>query len=480
MISTNIPKFRFKNVGPVKAAELALGDLTLIAGRNNTGKTYIAYALYGFLKLWQTSWVLQFLLRNGKMDSPLQPRDIQDYARRVLNEGRAQYAIDEKTLSEGRRILMQEICNYFSNQELPGIFGTKSTAFENASFEAVLSDRYPKTPVSIQQGIYVLQYDGKNIDVTRETGAVKEKARGFLIPVAEDFYALFSAFLFPELCFEPFVITSERFGISLFYKELDLAKNRLVNALQKWEEDKSQFPFSLIGESIGRYALPIKDHIAYTRGIGNFKEEKSDIYEKKLFNDVRDMMKGYFKSEDDAIFFRSTARREGKFRLPLYLASASARGLSDLYFFLRHVAQGNHLLIIDEPESHLDTANQRLLARLLARIVRAGIKVFITTHSDYLIKEFNNLVMLCEADDWPEVTQRFGYTKDDALSPASIRAYMTGKNGLRQCVVDAYGIDMPVFDETIDDINRVASDLSSRLIANGIFMENESDAEISA
>ena len=42
--------FRFSNIGPVKEAALKLGELTVIAGRNNTGKTYIAYSLYGFLK----------------------------------------------------------------------------------------------------------------------------------------------------------------------------------------------------------------------------------------------------------------------------------------------------------------------------------------------------------------------------------------------------------------------------------------------
>ena len=43
-------KFRFKNLGPIEQADLELGDLTIIAGRNNTGKTYLAYALYGFIK----------------------------------------------------------------------------------------------------------------------------------------------------------------------------------------------------------------------------------------------------------------------------------------------------------------------------------------------------------------------------------------------------------------------------------------------
>ena len=40
---------QLKNIGIIKQAEFSLGDLTIICGENNTGKTYIAYALYGFL-----------------------------------------------------------------------------------------------------------------------------------------------------------------------------------------------------------------------------------------------------------------------------------------------------------------------------------------------------------------------------------------------------------------------------------------------
>ena len=45
--------FTFRNIGPIENAELELGDLTIIAGRNNTGKTYLVYTLYGFLKTWE-------------------------------------------------------------------------------------------------------------------------------------------------------------------------------------------------------------------------------------------------------------------------------------------------------------------------------------------------------------------------------------------------------------------------------------------
>ena len=44
-------KVTVKDLGILKQAEFEVGDLTVICGANNTGKTYATYALYGFLAL---------------------------------------------------------------------------------------------------------------------------------------------------------------------------------------------------------------------------------------------------------------------------------------------------------------------------------------------------------------------------------------------------------------------------------------------
>ena len=178
-------------------------------------------------------------------------------------------------------------------------------------------------------------------------------------------------------------------------------------------------------------------------------------------------MDGYYAASSDAIEFRSIARNDRRFAIPLHLASSSARGLSDLYFFLRHVARRDHILIIDEPESHLDTANQVLLARLLARLVQAGLKVLLTTHSDYLIKEFNNLIMLNGSfNKKTRVVKKLGYTRKDCIAPERIRAYIAQRQSLTRCEIDKLGIDMPNFDETINNINDVANELAIRVSEN--------------
>ena len=46
-------RFQFQNLGLLDEAEVALADLTLICGENNTGKTYATYAIYGFMRSWR-------------------------------------------------------------------------------------------------------------------------------------------------------------------------------------------------------------------------------------------------------------------------------------------------------------------------------------------------------------------------------------------------------------------------------------------
>ena len=394
---------------------------------------------------------------------------IDQLARKALEDGQAKRSMDWETFNQHRRIVIKDLTQAFSDTDLANVFSSSRENFSKAAIKIELSDLSPTETepleaTSLFGGTFSIQYHGGNLVVSRIKG---ERQDYPTLELRRILLGLYLQFLFPELFFDPFLLSAERFGISLFYKELDFTKNQLVNVLQQLGAEKPvkpSFPFLLLDKAASRYALPIKDNIDYTRSIPELKRRESEIHENKLFNDIKDLMNGYYKVSGDDIEFKSTARKERSFSIPLYLASSSARGLSDLYFFLRHVAQKNHLLIIDEPESHLDTTNQILLARLLAQLVRAGIKVLVTTHSDYLVKEINNLIMLNRPfADKSRVVKELGYKPDDFLPQDSIRAYVTENNSLSRCKVDEFGIEMPVFDTTIDAINRASNELASRL-----------------
>ena len=133
-----------------------------------------------------------------------------------------------------------------------------------------------------------------------------------------------------------------------------------------------------------------------------------------------------------------------------------------------------HFLIIDEPESHLDTANQIQLARLLARLVNAGTKVLITTHSDYIIKEINNLIMLSgDFDDKEQIIGEFDYRDGDSLPPHRVKAYTAENGSLTPHLPDEFGLNMPVFDDTINNINRASIKLATRIVHKKEEMKNE-------
>ncbi len=463
-------KFTFKNIGPISDAELDLGDLTVIAGRNNTGKTYLVYTLYGFLKMARVTAIRSFA--EGSHIASMAT----GIAETLMSSRRAKYAVDSEAFNDLRQALLCDIGRSFSENALPDVFSHSRKAFRGASIEALAPLHEPhavtRMEVALPTGITLtISYEGSNLSVSAEDISMSQSPYESREMELWTSIALFD-FLLSDVPLEPFILSAERFGISLFYRELDFTKNQLVDILQKMGSDRDKSglsPYFVIDNTTSRYALPIKDNIDYTRNLPDIRSDRSDVYEDKLFDAIKDMMGGYYTSSADGdIRFLSKTRKEGKFDIPLHLASSSARGLSDLYFFLRHVAKRDQLLMIDEPESHLDTANQMEMARLLARFVRAGIKVLITTHSDYIIKEFNNLIMLhASFEDRDAVARRLGYRADDYLPPQAVRGYVAEGNGLRQCRVDRFGIDMPVFDESIDRINLVANDLVSKVESNG-------------
>ena len=446
-------KFVFKKLGPIKEAELELGDLTIIAGRNNTGKTYVAYTLYGFLL----------------MRPPVSP-EMQAIAKTVLEEGQVKFRVSQETIRKNRREVAQRMAQDFSKESLAELFSTSTEDFEDTSIEVMIGDEFPehtRKTVEFPTGdTFTLTYGGGEICIARSKTTRKAPP---ISDLSWTFSELYFSFLLPEFP-ESFVLPAERSAISLFYKELDFTKNRLVEALQEIAKDREKdsfLPLMAIDKLVGRYARPIRDNIHYARKIPELKKWQSEIYDSELFKDISNMMKGSYRSSDDDIRFRSKSRKDG-FDIPLHLASSSVRELSYLYFFLRHVAHQGQLLIIDEPESHLDTFNQIQFARLLARAIHAGLKVLITTHSDYIVKEINNLLMLSkDFKDKPRVLKKHGYSEQDFLNPDSVRAYVAKEHSLTRCTIDRFGIDIPVFDTTIDTINRVSSELESRLTYEG-------------
>lgn len=141
------------------------------------------------------------------------------------------------------------------------------------------------------------------------------------------------------------------------------------------------------------------------------------------------------------------------------IASSLVRSLLILNYYIFHEAQKNDILMIDEPELNLHPKNQILIARLLVLLVNAGIKVFITTHSDYIVRELSNCIMLKNlSQSQIQRLKKRGYSQEYALEDSKVKAYLAenikGKNTLKKVdIKQEQGIFIKTFDEPIDSQN---------------------------
>ena len=107
--------------------------------------------------------------------------------------------------------------------------------------------------------------------------------------------------------------------------------------------------------------------------------------------------------------------------LPLMRASSMIAELAPVVLYLRHLVRPGDLLIIEEPESHLHPAMQVEFTRQLAGLVRAGIRVIVTTHSEWVLQELANLVRVSKLPEG----ERAGIAGGNvALEPDQVGAWL--------------------------------------------------------
>ena len=152
------------------------------------------------------------------------------------------------------------------------------------------------------------------------------------------------------------------------------------------------------------------------------------------------------------IYYQPFAGQPDTGKFPLHKTSSMVSELAPVILFLKHLVRPGDLLILEEPESHLHPASQRQMARGIVRLVNAGVKVIITTHSDYFIGQLNNLLQVSRAS--PQKRKRDGFEVADCLKAEDVSAYhfqpdeaAEGSRVIPLPITPGFGIDAPDFAE---------------------------------
>ena len=452
-----------ENFGPIARARVDFRPLTVFVGPSNTGKSYLAvllYALHQCLGGADASYSrvgIRARLPPGfdlsMPDSPELMKSLRDWAAGISNDeplpalpGNVTEAI-RSVMEKADRLddsLNHEIRRCFGVDSLDALIRRQSSSnrgivslcvpqksgsstlryeLEFTSRKALLSGYIPSLESFVSEASLpkrLSQYLRRNNPATVDDPNVVNR------PSVPDFvfYHGFNQFLsslFQSLIGpagrSAFYLPADRTGVMHSHQVVvsALIQNASTAGLQPATNVPmlsgvlADFLSLLIGigprRHFGRRAVPSRK----SEGLGR------DL-ENNLLNGV------VLLKRSDAGYPAFAYRPEGwKDDLPLMRASSMVSELAPVVLYLRYIVRPGDVLIIEEPEAHLHPAMQTAFARELARLVRAGIRIVMTTHSEWFLEQIGNLVQLSRLS---KARRQYLESADYALEPDQVGAWL--------------------------------------------------------
>ena len=443
-------KFGIKNLGPIKEADIELGDLTIICGKNNSGKTYLTYSIYSFLETLSSNIIFDIkrelvleLISTGSC--VINFEDLWRAFPEKLNNILPAYSrcIPRFLAIQNKRETKEQI--QFTISEYGG--------WKNYFYKVAFDNQ--DEPISLGKDIVIFSSKEKNsyeINCSLESKTPNFPSEDKL---SNALVKKLSCYIMEKMLPFVFGLTGERSGIAIFGDFLNrIARERDVNEKYKETDNLSKNKINVEFE----YSLPLRDEVNYLLNLKHFKRNSSTLEGlKKILDTFADIAGGEYSCDDHSTI--QFIDKNSKERYLITETSSSVKSLTELFFYIKHIASPGQILMIDEPELNLHPENQRKIARLLAMLVNSGIRVFITTHSDYVVREFDFMTRLF---DHKQLAQRLGYPEGQLLRSISIRKYIVERANkstqyvLKKIAIDQEsGIENSSFDSSIEEMNHI-------------------------
>lgn len=465
-------KFSVRNIGPIASAEISPAPLTVICGENNTGKTYMSYTYFGLVHFMRDAMkfpvaddMIEKLIETGAIKIPL---DV------------TQEKIDE----------LMEYAKTGVEKFLPVVFGAPPSHFYDAEVKAkvfvdelMFVDSFDLKLTSGEKLSLIIHKEAasEELDVTLlldETNEMNITALKNILRenIGKALKTIYFEKIFPSTMFA----SAERTGTLMFRD--DLTPGRRGSELREYlKKEYEDIDLMVSDISANIYPLPVVKNIGFMKQLRGISLKESVLARDypEILSAFDRISGGVYTVDDKGVYF--TPSDAGNVNLAMEESSSSVRSLVSLSFWMRHLARKEYLLMIDEPEMNLHPKSQRLLARWIAMLVNAGVRVFVTTHSDYFVKELNTLIMLNykrESEHIGEIMKAEGILPSMLISPDKMKVYVAtrervydqsgytslGKTTITEAPVDVfYGAAVSSFDDTINRINQ----LQEAIIFNG-------------
>ena len=445
-------KLLVEDLGRIAHAEIEARPLLLFVGGNNTGKTYLASLLWGLLSLTRelpvardvayrrcVGWIEERFARREQEPtfeiSPDVHADLVQIVNDTLREHGAELARRTFNRSDFRvgRIELQEVA-------VP-----KEISIRWGSLQAQ-GQRLAKLSISLRD------HTGWSTvvrDATRSASAIEPLAKLHVIGSLAGGTAAFAGDIpgYPRT--GPVFLPASRTGFMLLYRSL--ARQIVGDALIKTSTARAPAP------DLTRPAVDFVDLLVGLRPDEGAYPEEAAFLERAMGGRLA-LRSGVGLNE---VIYEYA---EGEPALPMELSSSLVTELAPVVVTLRHVS-GYRVLIIEEPEAHLHPRLQRRLAQVIVRLVRKGLFVWITTHSENFCQQINNFMKLGAHPRRAEMQRKHGYEEIDYLELDDVAGYQFeadapgGRTPVTEMKKTASGLVIPTFNRELAELTDEALDL---------------------
>ncbi len=374
--------FEIKELGPLKNTSFEFYPFLLFSGESNMGKSYVGFLVYSFFKILNDDELLKKF---------------------VINH----YNIEEITekLLEGKGVSIDfhvQCLIDFANEELPNMMAYLS-GNEDINCKVIISLNEVKKDIKLILSIPKESQEWVAINImqpnSRRIGGanVNHLPNAFVDSIKHISYHYFRGF-------------AEDFPQNFF-----LFSTGRGNLLTSSFTEKEKYASNLGMHKEFLYAMDLLLSPNY-----NGKVEQYEFLT-QLRNEI---FGGEVKNRDGALSYKKK-----DVNIPLKSAASSVKELSPLYFLLNKISPSHFSLLFEEPETHLHPNLQRKLANLLAYLVNEGAYLQITTHSDYMMQQWDFLIMLYylkqkSPEKYAEIAAKTGLDEHLALNPEKVGAYI--------------------------------------------------------
>lgn len=454
---------QIKNLGPIKTASINLDKkLILFCGANGTGKTYLSYIIYA-------------LTSEINFDSRI------SFTQEQINDLRLNKAIEFSINIDTLRRFSEKLCSEIKS-DIDTIFGLSEEVSKNlfkgfdislTSLNSELEKRINNIGYKIELNIAKAKFE-LNKETNSDNVTLKPDSENDFGSERNDFlFTLIPSLIYKAIISAPLhravILPVERNSIYTFNKELSISRNELIDRIQDLPKKGSiDLPF-FIAQRSKRYPQAIKDGLSVANDLTTIQKTKS------LYFDIAQEIESQLLDgtlaigRDGDVKFTSNKATKNK-SLPIHMTASLVKTLSSLIFYLKYQAQKNDLIIIDEPEMNLHPNNQVLLVKLFGKLINNGLRLLVSTHSDYIIREVNNLIMAAsEKEGVKEIAEELGYSQDIKLSGNDVGVYyfVYRKNSktaeVTEIEVEEDGFTIQSIDDTIEIQNNITEKLSGAI-----------------